>query len=177
MRKLSLKRREQEEKLQEMRAMRKLHLSMRTESDPCLQNKLRMKHQQSTGKDQNKRHSHENLPAGEKDHTQTRTDKRQTDRYTYTTQTHACTHTYAHTLIKCTVVNSGEIPYYLTLLPDDYCSSTPDDTSSESDSGMTDNVLAVVTDSKLSVKNMQKITRNEHYQVYQPQPSSPYSSL
>ena len=29
----------------------------------------------------------------------------------------------------------GEVPYYLTLLPDDYCSSTPDDTSSDSDTG------------------------------------------
>ena len=64
MRKLSLKRREQEEKLQEMRAMRKLHLSMRTESDPCLQHKLRMRQQQSVDGDQEKRHSQEDLPTG-----------------------------------------------------------------------------------------------------------------
>ena len=82
MRKLSLKRREQEEKLQEMRAMRKLSLSMRTESDPCLQNKLRMKHQQSTDEEQDKRHSHEDLPTGNEDHT---------DTYTYT-----YIHTYIH---------------------------------------------------------------------------------
>ena len=30
----------------------------------------------------------------------------------------------------------GEVPYYLTLVPDDYCSSTPEDTSSDSDTGM-----------------------------------------
>ncbi len=46
MRKLSLKRKEQEEKLHEMRSMRRLRLSMRTESDSCLQNRLTNKRAQ-----------------------------------------------------------------------------------------------------------------------------------